>query len=206
MNYKLLIASLFLCIGCSDFDDEWSNSEFDGRQFKKLVVVGLSHELERRKIYEEVGNEELSSYGISSIEGLSLFPQLITEQGNNSDTLTKLIIANKVDAVLTFKVLHENDHAYMMPEDHKRFKVFYGRWGRAKSLHVNRQYYKRPEKYFMVATLYDLHEKHEENEETAVWRATDVIRNPSENIEQKKEFIRTAIAHLIDQELVLVSK
>ena len=193
-----------LSLSCSDFDDEWRNKEYQGMEFNKLVVVGLSGELERRKIYEEVGREELDKYGIRSIDGLSVFPQKITEKEDNYDTITELIISNKIDAVLTIKVLHERDHKYMMPDDHKRFKVFYGRWGRSKSLHMARGYYKKPEKYYMVATLYDLHEKHVENEETAVWRATDIIMNPAENIEKKKEFIRTSISHLVDQKLILV--
>lgn len=204
---KVLLQSLTVIIlltGCSDFDDEWRNDEFEGRKFNKLAVVGLSHELERRKQYEEVGVEELSTYGIEAKKGLSIFPQAITEQEHNNDTITKLIVANNIDAVLMIKVLHEDDHAYIMPEEHKKFKIFYGRWGRNKPLHMPSGYYKRPEKYFMIATLYDLHEKHEENEETVVWRAVSLITNPDEKIEVKKQFIRTSIEHLIDQGLLLM--
>lgn len=203
MRALIAIFLLGLLIGCSDFDHEWRNEAFEGRKFKKLVVVGLSHELERRKTYEETGTAALAKYGIPSVRGLSVFPQEVTERENNHEELTQLIIQNEVDAVLLMKVLHEDDHAYIMPEDHKSFVMYYGRWGRAKSSSLSTNYYKRPEKYYMIATLYDLHEKHEENEETAVWRAISVIINPDTKIEKKNNFIRASVEHLVEQGLIV---
>ena len=204
MTQRFLSSSLFIIIlvGCADFDSEWRDEEFIGRRFNHLVVVGLSHELENRALYEETAIAELSNYGVDAGSGLTIFPQVITEKTDNADTITKLIIANNVDAVLIVKILHEDDHAYLMPEEHKRFKVFYGRWGRSKSLHMSSKYYDRPEKYYMISTLYDLHEKHEENEETVVWRASSLITNPQFKMDKKKEFIKRSIAHLVDQNLI----
>jgi hypothetical protein len=202
MFNKIVSFTLILLVftSCSDFDDEWSNAQFEGRRFNKLVVVGLSHELERREIYEEVGTTELAKYGITAVKGLSVFPQAITE-AHDTDSLTKLIIANNIDAVIVVKILHEDDHTYLMPDDQKRFAAYYGRWGRTKSVNMARRYYQQPDDYFMIATLYDLHEKHEE---TAVWRATNLITNPDAKIATKKKFIRTAIKHLIKQQLIVV--
>ncbi len=206
MLNKILLAAIALVFfaGCTDFDEEWHNAQFQGRAFKKLAVVGLSHELERRQIYEEVGVEAFGKYGLKAIKGLSIFPQVVTEQQHNADTITKLIIAHQVDAVLVVKILHEDDLTYMMPEDHKRFMMVYGRWGRGKNLSLSGAYYTKPDKYFMIATLYDLHEKHEENEETVVWRAVNEVINPDTGIGKKKKFVRTAIKHLIKQQLVRV--
>ncbi|SNT39970.1 hypothetical protein SAMN05421640_3781 [Ekhidna lutea] len=78
--------------------------------------------------------------------------------------------------------------------------MYYGRWGRNKDLHVG--YYKKPEKYFMVGTLYNLTESHEENEETVIWRASNIIYSPERNHEKKKEFIDNAIQHITNQHLV----
>lgn len=198
--YLVFVLALFSC--SSDFDNEWKRDPYEGTHFNKLVVVGLSHQLENRKFYEKEAVTELEKAGFHALEGLNIFPQEVTELDQNQDTITSLVISNKVDAVLIIKILHENDHTYMMPEDHKKFKVFYGRWGRSKSLHHPSQYYKRPEKYYMVATLYDLKEKHRENEETVIWRASSSIINPLENMVMKKKFIDDVVKHITDQHLI----
>ena len=54
----------------------------------------------------------------------------------------------------------------------------------------------------MIGSLYDLKEKHEENEETVIWRASSTILNPSENMAFKKEFIDRTIEHIIDQHFI----
>lgn len=202
MNRLSLLSLLLVLFSCSsDFDDEWKRIPYESVHFNKLVVVGLSHDLDTRKFYEQEAASELEKAGFHAVKGLSIFPQEVTELDHNHDSITSLIIENQVDAVLTIKVLHKNDHAYLMPEDHKKFKVFLGRWGRSKSLHVN-HYYKKPEKYYMIATLYNLMENHEENEETVIWRASSIIYNPEKNIEVKKDFIDNAVAHITDQHLI----
>ncbi len=204
MIHRYLILAVFIILfSCSsDFDNEWKKDPYEGTHFNKLVVVGLSHDLDNRKFYEKEAVTELEKAGFHAIKGLEVFPQEVTELDQNQDTITNLIVENKVDAVLIIKILHENDHTYMMPEDHKKFKIFYGRWGRSKSLHHPSMYYKRPDKYFMVATLYDLKEKHQENEETVIWRSSSLIHNPAENHETKKKFIDDVVAHITDQHLI----
>ena len=199
---KLLLLVLTVSLfSCSDFDDEWRRGEFEGEHFKKLVVVGLSHELDRRKFYEEVAVRSLAAEGIEAEQGLEIFPQSLTEVSNNSDLITDLIIENEIDAVLMIKVLHEDETAYMMPEDHGHFHAYYGRWG--KTIHSRAHgYYKQPERYFMIATLYNLKVLHEENEQTVVWRAADIIYNPAGNLPRKEKFINTAIDHLLSKGLV----
>lgn len=199
----LILASCTLLVACSsDFDDEWKRDPYVPIHFNKLVVVGLSHEIENRKFYEEEAVSQLENAGFHAIKGLSIFPQTVTEEAHNQDSISRLIVAHEVDAVLVIKILHENDHSYMMPEDHKRFKVFYGRWGRSKSLHTVGRYYKRPDKYFMIATLYNVKEQHQENEETVIWRAASQIYNPEVNIKAKIHFIDDAVAHITDQHLI----
>ncbi|WP_420316161.1 hypothetical protein [Ekhidna sp.] len=193
-----LILSLASC--SSDFDNEWKRIPYEGSHFKKLVVVGLSHDLDTRKFYEKEAVAELRKAGFEAIEGLSIFPQEVTELDHNQDSISHLIVANNVDAVLVIKILHENDDDYMMPEDYKKFKKLYFR---RRSFHTyNSNYYERPDKYFMIGSLYDLKEKHEENEETVIWRASSTILNPSENMAFKKEFIDRTIEHIIDQHFI----
>ncbi len=199
-RYLYLLAILVLCSCSSDFDNEWKREPYEGTHFNKLVVVGLSHDIENRKFYEEEAVTELEKSGFHAIEGLNIFPQEITELDHNQDSITSLIEKNMVDAVLVIKILHENDETYMMPEDYSKFKKIYFR---RRSFHTyNSNYYERPEKYFMIATLYDLKEKHQENEETVIWRASSLIINPAENHQTKKEFIDNVVKHITNQHLI----
>ncbi|WP_370087466.1 hypothetical protein [Ekhidna sp.] len=197
----LIIVSALFCISCSsDFDDEWRKEPYEGTHFNKLVVVGLSHELDTRKFYEEEAVTELEKVGFHAIKGLNIFPQEVTELDHNQDSITSLIVQNKVDGVLVVKILHENDDEYMMPEDYSKFKKVYFR---RRSFHTyNANYYERPDKYYMIATLYDLKEKHEENEETVIWRASSLIVNPAQNTQVKKKFIDNVVAHITEQHLI----
>lgn len=192
---------VLLCISCSsDFDDEWRKEPYEGTHFDKLVVVGLSHELDTRKFYEEEAVAELEKVGFHAIKGLNIFPQEVTELDHNQDSITSLIVKNQVDGVLVVKILHENDDEYMMPEDYSKFKKIYFR---RRSFHTyNANYYERPDKYYMIATLYDLKEKHEENEETVIWRASSLIVNPAQNLAVKKKFIDDVVAHITEQHLI----
>jgi hypothetical protein len=196
----LFILSSLLIFGCSDFDSEWKKSPYEGTHFSKLVVVGLSHELATRTFYEKEATNEIRKRGFEATEGISIFPQEVTEIDNNQDSITSLIIKNNVDAVLVIKILHEDDEEFMTPEDYGKFKKFYFR---RRSYHTFSQgYYEQPEKYYMIATLYDLKEKHQENEETVIWRATNKIIKPSENEKAKKIFIKNTVDHIIDQHLI----
>lgn len=205
MIHRYLIwGMILLIVSCSssssDFDNEWKRDPYEGTHFNKLVVVGLSHDLSKRKFYEKEAVTELEKSGFHAIEGLDIFPQEVTELDHNQDSITSLIEANQVDAVLVIKILHENDETYMMPEDYSKFKKMYFR---RRSFHTyNANYYERPDKYFMIATLYDLKEKHHENEETVIWRASSQIINPAENKEVKKEFIDNVVIHITDQHLI----
>lgn len=196
--FFIAIGLLFSC--SSDFNHEWKRDPYEGTHFNKLVVVGLSHELENRKFYEEEATVQLEKSGFHAVKGLNIFPQEVTELDHNQDSITSLIVANRVDAVLVIKILHENDETYMMPEDYSKFKKIYFR---RRSFHTyNSNYYERPEKYYMIATLYDLKEKHEENEETVIWRASRLIINPSGSMETQKEFIDNVVVHITDQHLI----
>ncbi|MEO9483888.1 MAG: hypothetical protein ABJG47_10600 [Ekhidna sp.] len=202
MNHRhlFLLSFILLCACSSDFDNEWKREPYEGAHFNKLVVVGLSHEVDQRKFYEKEAVTQLEKSGFHAIEGIEIFPQEVTELDHNQDSISNLIVVNKVDAVLVIKILHENDETYMMPEDYNRFKKMYFR---RRSFHTyNSNYYERPEKYFMIATLYDLKEKHEENEETVIWRASSLIHNPAENMETKKKFIDDVVEHITNQHLI----
>ncbi|WP_436515611.1 hypothetical protein [Ekhidna sp. To15] len=199
-RYLYLLSIAFLTSCSLDFDNEWKRDPYEGTHFNKLVVVGLSHDLESRKFYENEAVTELEKSGFHAVEGLKIFPQEVTELDHNQDSITSLIEENKVDAVLVIKILHENDESYMMPEDYSKFKKIYFR---RRSFHTyNSNYYERPEKYYMIATLYDLKEKHQENEETVVWRASSLIINPAENKERKKSFIDDVVEHITEQHLI----
>lgn len=202
MIYRLsplvLICVLLSC--SSDFDDEWKRIPYESVHFNKLVVVGLSHDLETRKFYEEEAVAELEESGFHAVKGLNIFPQKVTELDHNQDSISTLIVENDVDAILVIKILHENDDEYMMPEDYSKFKKLYFR---RRSFHTyNANYYERPDRYFMIATLYNLKEKHEENEETVIWRASSSILNPAKNIKFKKEFIDNAVKHITEQHFI----
>ncbi|MEP1033522.1 hypothetical protein [Ekhidna sp.] len=202
MIHRYLFLAIFILIfSCSsDFNNEWKRDPYEGTHFNKLVVVGLSHDLENRKFYEKEAVTQLEKSGFHAVEGLKIFPQEVTELDHNQDSITSLIEANKVDAVLVVKILHENDETYMMPEDYSKFKKMYFR---RRSFHTyNSNYYERPEKYYMIATLYDLKEKHHENEETVIWRASSLIINPAENVETKRKFIDDVVAHITEQHLI----
>lgn len=199
-RYLFLVSLIFLLSCSSDFDNEWKRDPYEGTHFNKLVVVGLSHDLENRKFYEKEAVAELEKSGFHAVEGLNIFPQEVTELDHNQDSITSLIEANKVDAVLVIKILHENDETYMMPEDYSKFQKIYFR---RRSFHTyNANYYERPEKYYMIATLYNLKENHHENEETVIWRASSLIINPAENLETKKKFIDDVVVHITDQHLI----
>jgi hypothetical protein len=199
-NWSLLILISFLCISCSDFDTEWKKEPYVGTHFSNLVVVGLSHELEVREFYENEAVNEIRSRGFEATKGLSIFPQEVTELNDNQSSITRLIAQNNIDAVLVIKILHEDDTEFMTPEDYGKFKKLYFR---RRSFHTyNTGYYKKQEKYYMIATLYDLKENHEENEETVIWRASNKIIQPSENHDAKKAFIDNAIDHIVGQHLI----
>lgn len=193
----LTLAFLF---ACSDFDAEWKREPYNGTHFSKLVVMGLSHDLDARKFYETETINQIKQKGFIAQEGLSIFPQEITELDNNHDSITSLIIKNNVDGVLVIKILSEKDKEYFKYEDYNKFKNLYFT---RKSYHTfTPGYYKKPEKYYMIATLYDLKEKHEENEETVIWTASKKIYMPSENVKAKKEFISNTVDHIINRHLI----
>lgn len=192
-----IIAILALSSCSRDFDNEWKKENYEPVHFENVVVMGLSHDLDQRIYYEREAVKELNKLGFQAIEGITLFPQEITELDNNQDSIASIIEKESIDGILVVKILHENDWDFMMPEDYGKFKKLYFR---RRSYHTfNANYYERPERYYMVASLYDVHNNHQENEETIIWRASSPILNPAKNEEMKKEFIDLAVEHVVEQ-------
>lgn len=190
-----------LLTGCSkDFGTEWKREDFEVAHFERMAVMGLSHEIESRTFYEQEAIKALNSKGIQAIEGISIFPQEISELDHSYDSLKTRIEKNNIDAVLVIKILHEDDHDFLMPDDYNKFTKLYFR---RRSYHTFASgYYSKPDDYYMIATLYDLRTIHEENEETVIWRASEHLLNPALNREKCEIFIQNVVDHLITREVI----
>ena len=189
---------------CTKLRHTWVKEGYDGGYFQKVAVVGIAKDLGERLDYEKQTVALLEEKGIEAVEGVALFPQVMTPEERSADSIQQKIKLFLVDAILTVSVVSADEGRfegeYIIPEDYDAFGKFYAhRYSRM----YTRGYLANSERIVMEALLYDMNE---EEGQTLVWRGEMAILNPKENQATKDRFIRRVVNQLTSEDILRASK
>jgi hypothetical protein len=185
--------------------ENWKNPHIDSYEPGKVLVVGMTSNIEARKKFELQLKEQLELRGAEAVMSLDFFdPSIRTEKMTEDalNTLENKLLNNGFDTVLFTKVIgvedkivyKENYHGY--DETYKRFKDDYLMY---QDIYYNPDYYNEYTVYHAETAMYCLCL---EAERDLIWKGYIDIVDPQSIEETVNDYVRLVIVVLEEQQLI----
>lgn len=211
MKYLLTTFLVFLLISCSSVDikDHWKNPDIDIYDAQKVLVVGMTPNINARQQFETKLKEEYEARGIEAVKSLDVFePDFTTEQKSETELkrIENILVANGFDTVLFTKVvgvedkiIHRKTYSYEENTKH-RFKDDYLMY---QDVFFNPDYYEEYTVYKVETALYCICPG---KDRELIWKGFIDITDPRSTKETVNDFVKLVILVLEDQRLLTTVK
>lgn len=103
-----IIASLTISCSSTQLVEQWKNPTIDSLYVSKILIVGMTPNLEARKKFEKLLKEEYTAKGIEAVMSLEIFdPSFTTDKKSYAElkVIENILTANFFDAVLFTKIV-----------------------------------------------------------------------------------------------------
>lgn len=138
----------------------WTKPEHGPESFNKIVVLGIGHNSENRRIFEDHVETRLAARGYPVIAALDLLPPNAAIGTITKDIVTDIFRSANVDAVFTMSMRHMEDtrryvsgQGYYMPYYYN--VPFYDYFGSFNNYYYTPGYYTGSFQVFLEANLFD---------------------------------------------------
>lgn len=205
-----LLKALAICLivfSCSTTQlvENWKNPEIDTYSPSKVLVVGMTSNIEARQQFEKQLKEEYESRGIETVMSLEFFDPSFTTEKKTEEELKVLennLIIDGFDTVLFTKIIGVEDKiAYKKDYDeydntYLKFKEDYLKYQDA---FYNPDYYEEYTVYHAETSMYCLCP--EKNREL-IWKGYIDIIDPQSVEETVNDYVRLVMVVLEEQQLI----
>ncbi|MGE5811782.1 MAG: hypothetical protein ACM339_09785 [Ignavibacteria bacterium] len=185
----MVLPLLLSCSSSTELTDVFVDDSFSGKEFKKILVLGLAKDEWKRKVYENEFRSQLLNY---KVEVLMAWQELPKGEQLNRETFEKYFREKSVDAILVAieggessdKTLYSgggSSHVYV---------GFYGFYASTASYYFNSEFLAEEKIVFMRANLY------ETNEGKIIWSAKSQSYEPKNTGDVVKAVSRKVIADI----------
>ncbi|MDX5583592.1 MAG: hypothetical protein QNK20_01490 [Aureibaculum sp.] len=205
---KLCYFFLFsLLIGCSStrLVSSWKNSDTPDFKTDKILVVGMTQNLNARSLFEEKLRSQLFLRDINAIKSLEVFtPEFTHSRKTEEDIIesVKVLKQKGFDAILVTAV----KGAEIKKVRHKEYYDFNYRFNSYRNYYFMHQdiyyqpgYYEEYKVYHVESSLYSITS---DAERTLVWTGSIDIINPSKVHNTVIDFVERIIKSLEKEQLI----
>lgn len=207
MKKFLLLISALLLFNCSTTElvERWKNPEIDSLSVQKILIVGMSSNLDARKQFEEKLKREYESRGIEAVMSLELFEPSFTGEKQSKEELRiveQILATSFFDAILFTKIKGvENKKVYTEKfKDKKYLDVkFRDDYYSNQEIFYNPEYYKNFKIYHAETSLYCICPV---KERELIWKGYIDIVDPSSIEETVDDYINLLLLVLEEENLL----
>jgi len=129
----IFIAGLAGCGSSTKVTGSWKSEPDQVYQFQKVGVIGITPNINGRKMVEEYIEDGLIEKGVFAVGGLNFLPPNATQENTSLELLLGFLDMEMVDAVLTVSLLRTKDNKqyvsgsyYYVPWSQAHFGDYYG--------------------------------------------------------------------------------
>ncbi|SDS57748.1 hypothetical protein SAMN05216503_3502 [Polaribacter sp. KT25b] len=205
-NFLFLLSALLL-MNCSTTElvDVWKNPAIDSLVISKVLIVGMTSNIEARKEFEQKLKKEFESRGIEAVMSLELFEPTFTAEKKSKEELRiveKILATSYFDAILFTKIKGiENKTVYTKTFKNKehldiRFKDDYYK---NQEIFYNPDYYKKFDIYHAETSLYCICPV---KERELMWKGSIDIIDPSSTEETVNDYVNLLIFALEEENVL----
>lgn len=207
MKFIKILVFCLLTIGCSTTElvDNWKNPEIGTYSPNKVLLIGMTSNLEARKQFEEQLYSEYLSKGIESVMSLNYFESSFT-----SDKVTEAelkLVENKLikdgfDTILFTKVIGVEDKiTYKNNYDDydSTYRKFSEDYLKYQDAFYNPEYYNEYTVYHTETSMYCICST---KDRELIWKGYIDIMDPQSIGETINNYVRLVIVVLEEQQLI----
>ncbi len=166
MSYKqgigvlVLLSLMMACSTGTKVTGSWTRLEHQPESFKKIVILGIAHNSENRRIFEDQVETRLESKGYPVIAALDLLPPKAAIGTISREIVRDIFISADIDAVFTMSMRHMEDtrryvpgQGYYMPYYYN--VPFYDYYGGFNNYYYSPGYYTGSFQVYLEANFFD---------------------------------------------------
>ncbi len=126
----LLIALMIACTaGKTSVTGSWTRLDHEPEQFKKIVVLGIGHNSQNRRVFEDQVETRLQAKGYPVIAALDLLPPNAAIGTITKEIAGSIFESANVDAVFTMSMRHMEDTRHYVPSRGTYYTPYYSTMG-----------------------------------------------------------------------------
>lgn len=179
----------------------WRNPEATAKQFRKILVIGMSDRVEVRANFEDALSAKVARPGIQAIPGNTI---LLRPEGTavNLDYIKEQIRSNQIDAVIVSRLVKIDKNITYVPGQafypYPYYGTFYGYYGTVYPVVYTPGYLKEEKKIRIETNFYST----EGLEGQLVWTGMSDTFNPSSTAKAIDSVVKLVAAELEKQQLL----
>lgn len=185
--------------------DSWVSKDYTNYQPKKVLIVGLTDNLNGRTLFEDQLKSELRDRGIEAVESYTVFqPKFTSSKQTEADIEEEIQRLSKdgFDAVL-ISAVKGVDERVSYRGDNFRTHYYWRRFGRyyylAQDVYYLEGYYDQYKIYHIEASLYNLKEN---NDKSLVWVASYDLVDPRQINTTVSNYVNAIVKSLEDNQII----
>ncbi len=198
----VMIALLTTCGPTTKVTGSWARPEHEQESFKKIVILGIGHNSENRRIFEDQVETRLAAKGYPVIAALDLLPPNAAIGTITKEIVNEIFISADVDAVFTMSMRHQEDTRRYVPASGTYYTPyystagFYDYYGGFGTYYYSPGYYTGSYKVFLEASLFDF-----KNDEL-LWSAQTESTDFNSVSQMAEQFADAIVADFISKNVI----
>ncbi|AXT58145.1 hypothetical protein J8L88_08915 [Aquimarina sp. MMG015] len=205
----LLILGFLTSCSSSELIEVWKNPDIESFEANKVLVIGMTSDLDGRKVFEKKLTAALKKNGVKSEKSLDFFQKSFTDSPKTEEDLITMegkLLEAGFDAILLSKVLAVEDRltvvqAYRnMDKDFRNFKDDYYK---NQDIYYEEDYYEEYEIYHAETSLYCICP---DKERELIWKGSIDITEPENVKKAVSDYVKVLIWALKGQKLLIIEE
>ncbi len=207
MRYLLIIMGLVVLTSCNTVTlvDSWKSPEIDVYSPEKVLVVGMTSNIEARQKFEQQLTEQYTIRGIEAAKSLDYFDASLRTERMTKDelkTIENQLISEGFDTVLFTKIIGIEDKIKYKEDyqgfdnTHRRFKEDYLKY---QDIYYNPDYYEEYTVYHAETAMYCICPT---KDRELIWKGYVDIVEPESIDGPVGDYVKLIISVLEEEQLV----
>ncbi|WP_422090142.1 hypothetical protein [Tenacibaculum ovolyticum] len=207
IRYTLLLTLVVIFNSCTTTQlvQQWKNPEIDTLTISKVLIIGMTPNIEVRDQFEKLLKKEFELRGVDAVVSLDIFePDFTTEKKTKKElkVIENILTANFFDAVLFTKVIGIEDKEVFL-EEYKEKKYldvkFKEDYYNHQDILEDSRYYKKYKIYNAESSLYCICPT---KDRELIWKGYIDVVNPTSLKETVNDYVNLLILVLEKQNLL----
>ncbi|MDY8134907.1 hypothetical protein [Aquimarina sp. 2201CG5-10] len=208
-TYSLILIGMLMSCNSSELVENWKNPDIDTFEAQKVLVIGISAELNQRKLFEKKLTSELRKNNVNAIKSLEFFEEFYTDSPKTEKDLMALesqLLEEGFDAILLSKVVGVEDKVTVVKAYRnldKTFNSFKEDYYENQEIYQDEDYYEEYQIFHAESSLYCICL---DKERALIWKGSIDVTEPENVKKAVNDYIKVLIWALKEQQLLMIGQ